>query len=207
MTPTITKRRQSKRTPRKRQQTKRGQMRPLTIEQVSALEAKLKEDGSGTAVRDLALLRIGIDSMLRSSDVLNLTLRDVRPNGGIAREVSITQKKTGMRVQFDISDRTKSALSDWIVLNSQMQPDDLLFAITPRQHQRIVKQWAVMLGLDPALYSTHSIRRTRATHLYAQTKNVEAVRQLLGHKSVAATSIYLGVSNEDARKLARKFPI
>lgn len=185
----------------------RGQMRPFTIEQISELEMKLRDDGSGTAARDLALLRVGIDSMLRSSDVLALILRDVRPNGGVTTTVSVKQKKTGRNVQFDISDKTKSALESWIVLNSQMRPDDRLFAITPRQHQRIVKGWAGMLKLDPALYSTHSIRRTKAAHLYAQTKNLAAVKELLGHQNVAATGVYLGVTNEDARELARKFPI
>lgn len=182
-------------------------MRPLTIEQISALEAKLRQDDSDTAARDLALLRIGIDSMLRSSDVLALTLRDVRPNGGITRTISVTQQKTGRLVQFDISDKTEAALAAWIVRNSRMQPNDRMFPITTRQHQRVIKQWATMLGLDPALYSTHSIRRTKAAHLYAQTKNIEAVKRLLGHSSLAATGAYLGVSDDDARELARKFPI
>jgi integrase len=203
-------RRRSKHAPKAKPTTKRGQMRPLTIEQVSALEAMLRQDGSDTAVRDLALLRVGIDSMLRSSDVLALTLRDVRPNGGIARRISVLPKKTkrtGKHVQFGISDKTKSALESWIVKNSQMKPEDRLFPITTRQHQRIVKQWIALLGLDPVLYSTHSIRRTKSTHLYEQTKNIEVVKRLLGHASLAATGEYLGVTNEDALDLAERFPI
>jgi site-specific recombinase XerD len=64
-----------------------------------------------------------------------------------------------------------------------------------------------MLKLDPALYSTHSVRRTKAAYLYAKTKNLAAVKELLGHATVAATGVYLGVSNEDARNLAKQFPI
>jgi len=38
---------------------KPGQMRPFTPEQVAMLEALLRQDGSWTALRDLALLRVG----------------------------------------------------------------------------------------------------------------------------------------------------
>lgn len=187
--------------------TKRGQMRPFTTEQVARLEELLTEDGSGTATRDLALLRVGIDSMLRSSDMVALTVRDVRPNGEAASEISVKQKKTGKRVQCDVTERTVKALTAWLNLNPEMALDDRVFAITTRQHQRIVKTWCELLKLDPALYSTHSIRRTKAAFIYAKTKNLAAVKELLGHSNIAETGVYLGVTNEDARNLARQFQI
>jgi site-specific recombinase XerC len=72
---------------------KPGQMRPFTAEQITTLEALLRQDG--TALRDLALLRTGIDSMLRSSDMAALTVRDVVHNGEVASTFTIRQKKTG----------------------------------------------------------------------------------------------------------------
>ena len=182
-------------------------MRPFTFEQVAMLETLLTQDGSGTATRDLALLRLGIDSMLRSSDLLSLTLRDVRPNGVAATDFAVKQKKTGKAVQCDISEKTVKAINAWLALNPEMTPDGRVFAITTRQHQRIIKTWCELLKLDLALYSTHSVRRTKPTHLYAKTKNLAAVKELLGHSNVAATGVYLGVNNEDARNLARQFPI
>ena len=85
--------------------------------------------------------------------------------------------------------------------------DSRVFSITTRQHQRIVKIWCEMLKLDGALYSTHSIRRTKAAYVYAKTKNLAAVKELLGHANVAATGVYLGVTSDDARALAKQFPI
>ena len=38
--------------------------------------------------------------------------------------------------------------------------------------------------------------------IFKKTQNIEAVRRLLGHASVANTSRYLGVENEDALELA-----
>jgi integrase len=79
--------------------------------------------------------------------------------------------------------------------------DDYLFTpkkddtrpLTVRWYSHLVKEWCNLLGLDPKEYSTHSIRRTRASLIYRKTGNIEAVRLLLGQKSVSSTSTYLNV--------------
>ena len=43
--------------------------------------------------------------------------------------------------------------------------------------------------------------------IFKKTQNIEAVRGLLGHQSVANTSRYLGVENEDALELAQMIRI
>ncbi|MGA7327062.1 MAG: tyrosine-type recombinase/integrase [Rhodomicrobium sp.] len=196
-----------RRKPAQKTVRKPGQMRPFTLDQVAMLEALLPQDGSLTALRDLALLRVGIDTMLRSSDVVTLRLRDVMPNGQLTNAFAIKQRKTSKVVQCEISDRTQAALAGWLAINPQFTPEDRVFAITTRQHQRIVKGWCALLKLDGALYSTHSIRRTKPAHLYAKTKNLAACKELLGHANVSATGVYLGVTGDDARALARQFPI
>jgi integrase len=182
-------------------------MRPLTIDQVAKLESLLLMDGSGTATRDRALLRVGIDSMLRSSDVLAVTLRDIAPNGELSAVFSVRQKKTKRVIRCEMNGKTLEALDAWLAINPDMTPDDRIFAISTRQHQRIVKDWCKLLSLDGVLYSTHSIRRTKPAYIYAQTKDIAALQQLLGHHSPANTSEYLGVENADARELARKYQI
>ena len=72
--------------------------------------------------------------------------------------------------------------------------------LTRRHYAHLVKQWAEMIGIeDLEKFSTHSLRRTRAAHIYDCTKDLEAVRRVLGHKSLAATSAYLG--SDDAKAL------
>ena len=56
------------------------------------------------------------------------------------------------------------------------------------QYRNLVKKWVTAARLDPADYSSHSLRRTKAAIIYEKTKNIEAVRELLGQTSVAATS-------------------
>ena len=68
--------------------------------------------------------------------------------------------------------------------------------------------WLRDLGVeDVSEYSTHSIRKTKRSVIYDRTKNVDAVRRLLGQSSVTATSAYLGISDESALDLARTINI
>ena len=60
---------------------------------------------------------------------------------------------------------------------------------------------------DTSNFSTHSMRKTKASVIYDKTKNVDAVRRLLGQSSVTATSAYLGVTDESALDLARQYSI
>ena len=60
-----------------------------------------------------------------------------------------------------------------------------------RQYARIVDSWVRQLGLDKASYGTHRLRRTKATLIYQRTKNLRAVRLLLGHTKLESTVRYL----------------
>ena len=58
--------------------------------------------------------------------------------------------------------------------------------------------------LDPALYGTHSLRRTKATLIYKRTGNLRAVQILLGHTKIESTVRYLGVEVNDALEIAEQ---
>ncbi|HYW77063.1 MAG TPA: tyrosine-type recombinase/integrase, partial [Gammaproteobacteria bacterium] len=79
--------------------------------------------------------------------------------------------------------------------------------LSTRQYARIVKDWVAAIGLDPAEYGTHSLRRTKATLIYRKTKNLRAVQLLLGHTKLESTVRYLGVEVDDALEISEKTEI
>ena len=181
--------------------------RPLSKEQIQQLRRIVK----GNPLHEL-LLNLGIDLMLRSSDLRSLKVSDVlNPSGTVKESVSVRQIKTGKRtLAMPILDNSRTAIAEHL---SSRSHDDFVFSgnksnytkqpISTQQYARIVKGWMVQLGLeDVSEFSTHSMRKTLASHIYSKTNNVEAVRRLLGHQSVTATSSYLNVSNDDATALA-----
>jgi integrase len=66
----------------------------------------------------------------------------------------------------------------------------------------LVDEWVAAIGLDPALFGTHSLRRTKASLIYKRTGNLRAVQILLGHRKIESTVRYLGVDLEDALALS-----
>ena len=64
-----------------------------------------------------------------------------------------------------------------------------------------------IIGLDPTLYGTHSLRRTKATLIYRRTGNLRAVQLLLGHTKIESTVRYLGVEVDDALAIAEQVDV
>ena len=69
---------------------------------------------------------------------------------------------------------------------------------------RVVDGWVASIGLDPAVYGTHSMRRTKATLIYRRTKNLRSVQLLLGHTKLESTVRYLGIEVDDALEIAEQ---
>ena len=124
------------------------------------------------------------------------------------------QQKTHRPVQFEITPSTREALDAWIK-SARLSPNDHLFPsrlhasphLGARQYARIVDGWVKEIGLDPAAYGTHSIRRTKATLIYRRTKNLRAVQLLLGHTKLESTVRYLAIEVDDALELSEQTEI
>ncbi len=185
-----------------------GQKSPLKLKEIWAIRIRLQISNS---VRDLALFNLAIDCKLRSCDLVKLKVRDVSHGNVIAHRSMVMQQKTHQPVQFEITEQTREAISNWIE-KAGLKSDDYLFKsrfktsphISTRQYARIVEHWVKTIGLDPTEYGTHSMRRTKASLIYRRTGNLRAVQLLLGHTKLESTVRYLGVEVDDALELAEQ---
>ena len=182
-----------------------GAKPPLKPKHVWAIRTKLQID---QLTRDLALFNFAIDSKLRGCDVVAVKMDDVAPNGYAIDRASVRQKKTGRPVRFEMTESTRQAIDDYIELAGK-KPGEFLFTgrrqgqcMTTRQYARLLSGWLTSVGLDPHLYGTHSLRRTKATLIYRRTGNLRAVQLLLGHTKIESTVRYLGIEVDDAIAIA-----
>jgi integrase len=60
------------------------------------------------------------------------------------------------------------------------------------------------IGLDPATYGPHSLRRTKATLIYRRIRNLPAVQLLVGHTMLESTVRYLGIEVDEALEIAEQ---
>jgi integrase len=188
-----------------------GQKYPLSLKQIWSIRHGLETEGRR---RDLAMFNLAIDSKLRACDLLGLRVSDVSNNGLVSRRASVLQQKTGTPVRFEITSRTRQAIKKWID-TTKLSHTQFLFPsrqhmsshLSTRQYSRIVESWVSRAGLDPAQYGTHSMRRTKATLTYRQTKNIRAVQLLLGHAKLDSTVRYLGIEVDDALDMSEKIDV
>jgi integrase len=109
---------------------------------------------------------------------------DVAPNGYAIERTSVRQRKTGRPVRFELTEQTRQTIDEYLA-TADRKPGEYLFngrrsgeSMTTRQYARLLADWLVGIGLDPHIYGTHSLRRTKATLIYRRTGNLRAVQLL-----------------------------
>jgi integrase len=171
-----------------------GQKRPLKLQEIWSIQIRLQLTSDA---HDLALFNLAIDSKLRACDLLGLKVADVAQGGRVKSRACIIQRKTQQPVQFEITSQTRESLESWMS-EKYLSGQDFLFPsrrrgsihLSRRQYARILKGWVTMIGLDPTLYGTHSMRRTKVSLIYRRTKNLRAIQLLLGHTNLESTVRY-----------------
>ncbi len=188
-----------------------GQKPPLKLKDIWAIRIHLQ---IGRRIRDLAMFNLAIDSKLRGCDLVNLRVRDVTHGNQLLARAIVVQRKTQRPVQFELTEDTRNAVSAWIA-KANLKSEQYLFPsrlkkslhVSTRQYARIVHRWVAEIGLDPAVYGTHTMRRTKATLIYRRTKNLRAVQLLLGHSKLESTVRYLGIEVDDALEISEQTEI
>jgi integrase len=155
-----------------------GAKPPLRAKHVWSIRTKLQVE---ERFRDLALFNLAIDSKLRGCDVVALKVDDIAPGGYAVDRATVRQRKTGRPVKFELSEATRQAVDEYLRISGK-RPGDYVFTgrrgpdrnLTTRQYARLLSAWIAGIGLDPHLFGTHSLRRTKATLIYRRTGNLRA---------------------------------
>jgi integrase len=188
-----------------------GAKPPLLARHVWSIRTRLQIE---RRTRDLAMFNLAIDSKLRGCDVVAMKVEDVAPNGYALARATVRQRKTGRPVRFELTEQTRQAVDDYLkaggkgagefLFTSRRRPGE---GMTTRQYARLVTQWIAGIGLDPRVFGTHSLRRTKATLIYRRTGNLRAVQLLLGHTKMESTVRYLGIEVDDALAIAEQVEV
>ena len=127
-----------------------GQKAPLKLKEIWAIRVRLQ---LADRRRELALFNLAIDSKLRACDLVKLRVRDVCNGQVVAARAIVLQQKTRRPVQFEITEPTREAVSNWIGC-AGLSPEQALFSsrtrslshLSTRQYARIVGAWVRQVG-------------------------------------------------------------
>ena len=127
---------------------------------------------------------------LRIGDVLKLRVSNFR-NGKLETREEKTDKLQYREINRNVFDYIKD-----YAIETSLSPTDKLFKIKIRAVQKQLKIITDYLGLSNI--STHSFRKLYATTIYEQNNhNIELVKELLNHTSIATTQRYIRVSQQE----------
>lgn len=163
--------------------------------------------------RDQLLFTLGIDWGLRASDLVALTVADVKDKDHFL----IKEQKTGKGKYAKINDNLKKQIANYIE-SHDLDADDWLFPSRSRdrktgerkhiQRQTLYKMLEkVAEYLEWDFVGTHTLRKTFAYHLYRKTGNIALVQELLNHSSQAVTLRYIGVTQDELDSALEDFSL
>lgn len=167
-----------------------------------------------TGRRDRALLTLGFAAALRRSELVALRVEDLQPDDDgfrvLIRKSKTDQEGAGQRIAVPHGShlRPVGAVYDWLA-TAQISEGPifrpiakggriLATALTDRSVATIVKRYASAAGLDPAIYSGHSLRSGFITSAAKTGALVHKMQAVSRHKTVNILFDY--VRDADAYK-------
>lgn len=77
--------------------------------------------------------------------------------------------------------------------------------ITRQRLGQLLKELAAMAGIDPEKVSPHILRHAFATHMLQNGADLMLIKEILGHKNLSTSEIYLHVLPDDLRELVEQY--
>jgi integrase len=175
------------------------------VKKISAMRKILRANGT-FGPRDELMFLTGINTALRISDILSLTVGDVTDaKGKIAADIELKEKKTGKAKKFPLNKVLHEALAAYLSGRKASESIDFDSSLFPsRKSGGSISRWRARQILSAAgeavglsHIGTHSLRKTFGYHVYRKSGgNLGLVQKLLNHSSSADTLRYIGIDRE-----------
>lgn len=159
--------------------------------------------------RDAAIFAIGINTNLRASDILGLTIGQVR-GGKPGSEIEVIEKKTQKRRRITLNDEVVAAILRLLVdLGDRYKDEDSLFQgqrgpLTVKTVTPLVKRWCSDIYLD-GNFGSYTLRKTWGYHQRVRVgKSIPELMVMFNHTSQKQTLDYLYIQPEENRSAYMK---
>ena len=155
---------------------------------------------AGSHPRDFAILQLFLQTGIRVSELVQLTLRDVdlvgkaiKVSGKGSKERSIPlEKKAVLALKNYVSVRPQS-LDQHFFLNYTGT------GLSRRGAEKIIEKYRRLSGITKR-FSCHSLRHTFGSYKAEQCVSPFQIKEWMGHSSISVTQLYVHMSKESARR-------
>lgn len=163
----------------------------------------IKKMLKGDKPRDYCLFVLGINTNLRASDLLSITVGQVR-DFKAGDELVLKEKKTGKGRRITLNDSAVEAIQHWLNSDRDLNDDDNLFksqrgVLTVQSVNRLVKTWCKTINL-PGNYGSHTLRKTFGYHQRVQLNtSIPELMVMFNHSTQRQTLDYLCIQADEIK--------
>lgn len=160
-------------------------------------------------VRDRMILEMFYATGMRLSELLNLKLEDVSIYNNSIKVLGKRNKERIIPFSNTMLNPIKNYLNERISYLTELKNQSIYFFVNKKGKQLNPKTVYLMVKKYLALVTTidkkspHVLRHTFATHLLNNGADINAIKEILGHSSLAATQVYTHNSIEKLKEAHR----
>jgi integrase/recombinase XerC len=187
-----------------------GKRLPVFLDERSMSKLFLSSDHTGpNKKRDLAIMELFYSTGIRLSELIDLTLNDLKQEDGLVKVKGKGRKErfvpVGKKALFVINEYLATRRD--LLLESHRTHNQCPLFVTgkgrklyPQAVGRIVRKYIGAVS-EIEKKSPHVLRHTFATHMLNHGADIRAVKELLGHESLSTTQVYTHVSSARMKKV------
>lgn len=169
---------------------------------INYLFDNLEVENNFEGERDMLVLELLYGTGIRISELINLKTINVNIS---KKEIKVLGKRNKERI-IPIHDQVLNQIKKYINKKNNINSDHEYLLCTKKGDQlypmliyRIVKKQLSSL-INSKKYNPHLLRHTFATHILNKGGDLNSIKDLLGHESLAATQIYTHNSIEKLKE-------
>ncbi len=157
--------------------------------------------------RNNAIITLFLQTGIRISSLLKLNISDIDFNNKTANIIAKGNKEDTIY----LNDYTITKIKEY--LNTRSFDNDALFIsernkrISKETVEHICKKAFELSGIANKGYSAHTFRHTAASLYFKKTGDILVVKNILGHKSISSTEIYLHIDNQELKNAVDANPL
>jgi integrase/recombinase XerD len=150
-----------------------------------------------SGLRDLALIKVMLDTGLRRGEISRILLEDVDLDTGVITVKSFNSgRKSKPRLAY-LGNSTKKTLM-LFVAKSSLKQTDRLFNMSPKRIYTVI--WDIGKNAGVENCHPHRFRHTFAIMFLRANRDPYSLQKLLGHSTMDMTRHYLDIADDDLRR-------
>lgn len=172
-----------------------------SLEQIEDMKWSLRK---WCGERDYILFVLGINTGLRVSDLLKLTIKEVKGRKRMVIKEGKTKKPrtiylNGIYKELNDYIKTIEGTTEWLFPSRKGNKP-----ISRIQAYRQLNKAAKMVDIEDGI-GTHTMRKTFGYWYYKQTKDIATLQEILNHSHPKITLRYIGITDEEIENSLEHF--